>query len=34
MILDIDKVFSADDLSIVNQTSQASLNAGELESVL
>ena len=34
MILDIDKVFSADDLAIVNQTSQASLNASELESVL
>ena len=34
MILDIDKVFSADDLAIVNQTSQSSLNAGELESVL
>jgi purine-binding chemotaxis protein CheW len=34
MILDIDKVFSADDLAIVNQTSQASVNAGELDSVL
>jgi purine-binding chemotaxis protein CheW len=34
MILDIDKVFSADDLAIVNPTSQASLNAGELEPVL
>jgi purine-binding chemotaxis protein CheW len=34
MILDIDKVFSADDLVIVNQTSQTSLNVGELESVL
>jgi purine-binding chemotaxis protein CheW len=34
MILDIDKVFSADDLVIVNQTSESSLNVSELESVL
>jgi purine-binding chemotaxis protein CheW len=34
MILDIDKVFSSDDLLIVNQTSQASINVNEIESVL
>jgi purine-binding chemotaxis protein CheW len=34
MILDIDKVFSADDLAMVNQAGQAHVNDGAIESAL